>query len=52
MRLDGAIVILDEAHNIEDVCRDAASCMVDDFEVGEAIRDIAEKSEWTALECR
>ena len=47
VRLDGAIVILDEAHNIEEVCRDAASCSVDDYEVSEAIRDVSEKSEWT-----
>ena len=26
IRLEGAVVILDEAHNIEDVCRDEASC--------------------------
>jgi len=43
VRLEGAIVILDEAHNIEDVCRDAASFSVDDYEVGEAIRDLIEK---------
>jgi fanconi anemia group J protein len=29
IQLDGACVILDEAHNIEDACREAASLLID-----------------------
>lgn len=36
--LRGNIVIIDEAHNIEDICRDAASCTITRTQILEAIK--------------
>ena len=40
LNLKGAVVILDEAHNIEDVCRDAASFKLTEPILADAIRGI------------
>ncbi|XP_011162607.1 Fanconi anemia group J protein isoform X2 [Solenopsis invicta] len=39
IRLRGDIVILDEAHNIEDICREAANVILRDDEINTAIMD-------------
>ncbi|TGZ47264.1 Fanconi anemia group J protein homolog isoform X2 [Temnothorax longispinosus] len=39
INLKGDIVILDEAHNIEDMCRDAASVNLRDDEITNAVKD-------------
>jgi Fanconi anemia group J protein len=39
VRLDNAIVILDEAHNVEDACRDAASFSFTEHELCQAMDD-------------
>jgi Rad3-related DNA helicase len=47
--LEGAIVVIDESHNLEDTCREAASFDVSEDEVHSAVselRDYAEYQEW------
>ena len=38
--LEDQIVIIDEAHNIEDTCRDAASCLLSKHSLDMAIKDL------------
>jgi Fanconi anemia group J protein len=43
--LKGEIVILDEGHNIEDACREAASLTVQEKQLSEGINDLQNLSE-------
>ena len=38
--LEDQIVIIDEAHNIEDTCRDAASCMLSKYSLEMSIKEL------------
>ncbi|KAI9164626.1 hypothetical protein H9P43_008485 [Blastocladiella emersonii ATCC 22665] len=39
--LDNAIVVLDEAHNVEDVAREAAGCEIEDLQLWILIKELA-----------
>lgn len=43
VHLKNSIVILDEAHNIEDVCRDSASFSFSEAELASALHDFKNK---------
>jgi Fanconi anemia group J protein len=49
--LKGQIVILDEAHNIEDSTRDAASFSVTQTKVNDALKDLHDISQFTVIYC-
>ncbi len=40
--LEGKVIILDEAHNMEDSARDAASLSVNHIQISEALKEITE----------
>lgn len=40
LKLDNSVVILDEAHNVEKVCQDAASCQIASSDIATCIEDI------------
>ena len=42
--LQNSVVILDEAHNVEDVCRDSASFDFSEMEVLQSAASVAQKS--------
>ncbi|GMS89829.1 hypothetical protein PENTCL1PPCAC_12004, partial [Pristionchus entomophagus] len=45
VHLKDAVVILDEAHNVEDICRDAASFTFNEKEIHDALMSFTEKQE-------
>ncbi|GMR42829.1 hypothetical protein PMAYCL1PPCAC_13024, partial [Pristionchus mayeri] len=50
VHLKDAIVILDEAHNVEDICRDAASFTFSEKEIHDALTSFIEKQEMVRRE--
>ena len=44
VNLPNSVVILDEAHNVEDTCRDSASFDFEEEELHQAIGSVAQKS--------
>lgn len=40
IKLDDAVIVFDEGHNIEDICRDSASFRIDTVEIGRLIESI------------
>ena len=51
MKLDltGAVLILDEAHNIEECCREAAGCTISFLDMESAMKDCKRVAELGAL---
>ncbi|CAM9935221.1 unnamed protein product, partial [Ectocarpus sp. 13 AM-2016] len=51
LALEGAVVILDEAHNVEGVCRDAGSLEVSLLDMVAMASDLCDCSQLTACRC-
>lgn len=47
INLKGSILILDEAHNIEDSCREAGSLSITQDQIFDALRDCEEAVEYS-----
>jgi len=47
--IDGAIVIVDEAHNIESVCEDAAGFVLSALDIAGAVNDVQRAAEVCAI---